>query len=383
MLVMTATIVLDPRSPFTRAAARRAGLTDRILAGPKYQRIFHGVYVASDVPVGPLVRALVVSHPDAHASHFSAARVLGVPVPTVADEHVTVQQAEHRRRIGGVRQHVRPSTRWIRRAGMRVSDPRQLFEELAGHLELVDLVVVGDHLVRKEGITCAQLCDRVAALPGRVGRQARRAAAYVRGEVDSPMESRLRMLLVLAGIPEPEVNRKVRAGDGEVLRRYDLSWPDVQVIVEYDGRQHIEREESWEKDLARREAIDDDGWRILVVTSRGIYRHPEQTIERVFRLLGPGGWPGSRPSPRRPGALTSQDATDRTSSTPPGRGRKCTRLPARHVHSHGSWSKMHPAARSGAVRPPRPSRSGPAACAASAPWPSATSAAGRSRSGRR
>lgn len=295
MLVMTATIVLDPRSPFTRAAARRAGLTDRILAGPAYQRIFHGVYVASDVPVGPLVRALaalVASHPDAHASHFSAARVLGVPVPTVADEHVTVQQAEHRRRIDGVRQHVRPSTRWIRRAGMRVSDPRQLFEELAGHLELVDLVVVGDHLVRKEGITCAQLRDRVAALPGRVGRQARRAAAYVRAEVDSPMESRLRMLLVLAGIPEPEVNRKVRAGDGEVLRRYDLSWPDVQVIVEYDGRQHIEREESWEKDLARREAIDDDGWRILVVTSRGIYRHPEQTIERVFRLLGSRGLAG-------------------------------------------------------------------------------------------
>ena len=89
----------------------------------------------------------------------------------------------------------------------------------------------------------------------------RRAAAYVRAEVDSPMETRLRMLLVLAGLPEPSINVKIRAVDGEVLRRYDLSFPTVRVIVEYDGRQHIERVEAWESDLERREAIDGDGWR--------------------------------------------------------------------------------------------------------------------------
>ena len=30
------------------------------------------------------------------------------------------------------------------------------------------------------------------------------------------------MLLVLAGLPEPEVNVTVRAGDGTPVRRYDL-----------------------------------------------------------------------------------------------------------------------------------------------------------------
>ena len=105
------------------------------------------------------------------------------------------------------------------------------------------------------------------------------------------MESRLRMLLVLAGIPEPEVNRAVRAEDGALLRRFDMCWPGVRVIVEYDCRQHIEREREreWERDLARREEIDEDGWRILVVTSRGIYRDPANTVERVFRVLAARG----------------------------------------------------------------------------------------------
>jgi hypothetical protein len=80
------------------------------------------------------------------------------------------------------------------------------------------------------------------------------------------METRLRMLIVLAGLPEPQVNLTLRAGDGTPLRRYDLCWPEVRVIVEYDGRHHVEREEQWEADLDRREADDDDGWRTLIVT---------------------------------------------------------------------------------------------------------------------
>ena len=45
-----------------------------------------------------------------------------------------------------------------------------------------------------------------------------------------------RMLLVLAGLPEPQVNLKIRDEDGEVLRKYDLSYPAVRVAVEYNGK---------------------------------------------------------------------------------------------------------------------------------------------------
>jgi hypothetical protein len=100
------------------------------------------------------------------------------------------------------------------------------------------------------------------------------------------------MLLVLAGLPEPAINVRIRAGNGAVLRRYDLSFPAARVIVEYDGRQHIERVEAWESDLERREAIDDDGWRILIVVASGIYRSPERTLQRVWRLLQSRGLEG-------------------------------------------------------------------------------------------
>jgi hypothetical protein len=106
------------------------------------------------------------------------------------------------------------------------------------------------------------------------------------------------MLIVLAGLPEPEVNHTLRTADGEPARRYDLSYPTVKVIVEYDGRQHIEREEAWEADLDRREAIDDDAWRILVVTARGIFREPERTVQRIHRLLARKAMPGLIRTPR-------------------------------------------------------------------------------------
>ena len=129
------------------------------------------------------------------------------------------------------------------------------------------------------------LAAAAATLPGAAGRRAREAAAYVRPGVDSPMETRLRMLLVLAGIPEPEVNLTLRDVDGEPVRRFDLSWPGVKVVVEYDGRHHVVREDAWERDLDRRESMDADGWRLLVVTSRGIYAEPERTVSRVFDVL--------------------------------------------------------------------------------------------------
>ena len=88
------------------------------------------------------------------------------------------------------------------------------------------------------------------------------------------------MLLVLAGLPEPMVNITVADLNGQPLRRYDLCWPEVEVIVEYDGRPHIEREDNWESDLNRREAIDDDEWQILIVVANGRRAESARVLRR-------------------------------------------------------------------------------------------------------
>jgi very-short-patch-repair endonuclease len=110
------------------------------------------------------------------------------------------------------------------------------------------------------------------------------------------METRLRLLIVLAGLPEPKVNHKIRDEHGRVLVRLDLSYPELRLIVEYDGRQHAEDTDQWNRDLDRREYFDDEEWRILVVTAKGIFREPERTLHRVRRALVKRG---CRQVPRR------------------------------------------------------------------------------------
>ncbi|NYG59750.1 very-short-patch-repair endonuclease [Nocardioides daedukensis] len=293
---------LDTRSPFHRTEALAAGLTDWDLRGSRFQTILRGVDITSAIRVTWRHRSLAalkaVPAPDAHLSHVSAARAHGVPVPAITDEHVTVSRPEDRRRTAGVRCHVAPTGDVVWSGSARVSSSERTFVELASQLGLVDLVVAGDSMVRWGHASLTSLENYLdgCTLPG--VRAARKAFAHVRERVDSPMESRLRMLLVLAGLPEPEVNMEIRLGDGTVARRYDLCWKDVRVIVEYDGRQHVEVRENWENDLKRREAIDEDGWRIIVITASGVYKEPGETVRRVFTVLKARRLPGlpARPS---------------------------------------------------------------------------------------
>ncbi|MGH3333875.1 MAG: DUF559 domain-containing protein [Nocardioidaceae bacterium] len=280
---------LDIRRPFTRATAIAAGISPSSLKGSNFRRIFRGVYVHASVPAHPLQRleaALLVHPPTAFASHVSAARVYGLPVPSRSEEHVSVFTQADRRRRPGVRNHVVPAGTPVELVrGVRVSAPEAVFIELAAIFDLVDLVVAGDALVRTGHTTPEQLRAVCAASRDSHAPQARRAAAYVREHVDSPMETRLRMLIVLAGLPEPKINHKVYYEDGRLRYRFDLSYPDLKLVVEYDGRQHRDDLDQWDHDTRRGDWCHDNGWRIVSVFSRGIYRRPDQTLERVHTAL--------------------------------------------------------------------------------------------------
>ena len=80
------------------------------------------------------------------------------------------------------------------------------------------------------------------------------------------------MLLVLAGLPEPTINLILRNADGSWRRRFDMCYPDLKLIIEYDGRQHADDIRQWQGDLRRREELDALGWRIVVVTADDLFR---------------------------------------------------------------------------------------------------------------
>lgn len=287
-----AVVALDPLRPFTRADAISAGIASGLRTSA-YKRLLHGIYISAAVEVTPLLKAEAALLPfgeKAWASHATAARVHGLPTPPLPDEHVTVLDRRRRHRRIDVTCHVARKGRIQSIGGVHVSSASQVFIELAALVPLVDLVIVGDHMIRQGLVNLDDLRTFCADASGPGAALALTAAGYVRPGVDSPMETRLRMLIILAGLPEPDVNLLV--GNELERRKYDLSYRHSKTIVEYDGRYHVEREEQWESDLERREAIDDDQWRILVFVAKDIFKSPGRTLERIHRVLLLRGEPG-------------------------------------------------------------------------------------------
>jgi very-short-patch-repair endonuclease len=274
--------------PFTREMLRSRGVDPSLVRRSEFCQVIRSVWIRRDaMDDDTRIRAALALHPDdAVASHFSAARLLDLPVPEHHLEHVTVFRPEDRHWRPEVKPHVTKRERTVVLVrGIRTTDAITTFIQLAGALPLVDLVVLGDAIVKKYKVAPRRLVSACRESGDYYSKRALQAALYVRRGVDSPMESRLRMLLVLAGLPEPKVDVREMNEDGTWRRRYDLCYPEFRLIIEYDGRQHATDVSQWETDLDRREELDDDGYRILVVTAKGIFVEPERTIDRVRRQL--------------------------------------------------------------------------------------------------
>jgi hypothetical protein len=181
------------------------------------------------------------------------------------------------------------------------------------------------------------------------------------------METRLRMLIVLAGLPEPRVNHVVRDAHGVVLLRFDLSYPGLRIVVEYDGRQHRDDLDQWDHDLDRKDWFDAEGWLHVPVFSRGIYRDPRRRCAASRPRCGPGA-PYSLAGCPTTGAPTSPPAEVAATAhlTSWGDGARGSVAATAHVTPRGDgWapSVRHKHARDPARRqaparqPPRRSRS--------------------------
>ena len=278
----------DPTVPFTRAEALGAGVTDVELRGARYQQIFRGVHLAATVAPSLVMRslaALTIAPKGAVVTHHTAARLWGGIPPDSSDIHLTMPHA-HRPKVVGIRPHrVQVMPRSVKRRGLPVTGPERTFLDLGRWSDLVDLVVLGDSLVRAGATTPERLREAAQEWTGTHRALVVRAASFVRDKVDSPMESRLRMLIILAGLPEPVVNFEVVDVDGRVEYRIDLSFPDQRVGIEFDGRHHIEREGQWEGDLLRREDLEARDWKFVVVVGSQVYGDPGTVLSRIEAAL--------------------------------------------------------------------------------------------------
>ena len=284
----------SPIRPITRAQALRRGHTDKQLWGPRFQRLFQGVYLPAGEPVTVLQRAraaLMIAPDGTYASHHTAAALWGAGAPDTRDTHITVPEPGLTRSIrqGSAAHRADPRFRAVSHRGLLVASPATVVLQMAAVApDLVELVVLGDSLVRTGRTTPEELVEVTKAWDGKGARRARRAAGLVRSGVDSAMESRLRMLIVLAGYPEPVVNLIIRRENGDWQVRLDLSYPHLKLVLEYDGWQHRLDREQWSSDLKRRERLEGRGWRVVVMD--GDARRSEPA--RVRRVGSTSGWRG-------------------------------------------------------------------------------------------
>ncbi len=96
------------------------------------------------------------------------------------------------------------------------------------------------------------------------------------------METRLRMLLVLAGLPQPEVQLSVRDDEGRFLGRPDLLYRRQRLAIEYDGGNHRDR---LVDDNRRQNRLIGAGFRILRFTAADVYGTPESVAMQVRHSL--------------------------------------------------------------------------------------------------
>ncbi len=160
-------------------------------------------------------------------------------------------------------------------------------------LDLPTMVVAADWLVRDGRATLEDVRAALRDATGRECRKARRAAELVRAGSESPQESRLRLLLVLAGLPEPECNVELSDERG-FIARVDLYLRAWRVAAEYEGDQHRTDPDTFAKDLNRYEQLTAAGV-LGVRVAKAHLRRPREVVRRVHAALVSRGFDGPGP----------------------------------------------------------------------------------------
>ena len=277
-------------TPFLGSAAVAAGLlTPAQLRGPRFRRLFRGVYVERTVVVDhhTLCRAAALLLPPGTAlSHRSAALLHNADVLARGQPVEVTAQTGPRSQAGlvVVRSPLGPGDLWCRR-GLPVTSPLRTAFDLARGPNLVAAVVGVDALLLQRVVRPDALTAYVEEHTRWQGiGAARRAIVLARACVESPMETRLRLLAVLGGLPEPVVQFEVFDRAGRLVARLDLAYPERRIGLEYDGDHHRDRD-TFQRDAVRLNRLHLLGWTVLRFTADDVLRHPERTLTHIRAAL--------------------------------------------------------------------------------------------------
>jgi very-short-patch-repair endonuclease len=154
--------------------------------------------------------------------------------------------------------------------------------DLARWESLLDAVAALDLLLARAIVGIGELREGADGYAGPGSHRMREAAKLADSRAESQPESRLRVILALAGLHAvPQFT--VRDAVGTFVARVDLAFPEHRLAIEYDGAWHGERDQ-FAKDRRRLNRLVVAGWTVLHVTAADL-RNPEALVARVEALL--------------------------------------------------------------------------------------------------
>ena len=209
-------------------------------------------------------------------------------MPEDADGEVVVTgKARAQRGLTAWRWHL-DSTEVTDIKGIAVTTTLRTAYDLGRRLPLVEAVAAIDELC---WMSCAEpeaVLRHAELHPGGRGVvRLRRAVALADAGSESPWETRVRVAVVLAGLPQPETQIEVFDEHGRFVARVDFGWRQWKVAVEYDGAHHRESAQ-FARDLRRHNRLVAAGWTVIRVSVADVV-HPDELIAQVARALARAG----------------------------------------------------------------------------------------------
>ena len=170
--------------------------------------------------------------------------------------------------------------------GLPVTTPARTAFDLGRHLARPDSIARLDALARATPFSPVDVMGLAIRYPGARGlRRLKAVLPLVDSGAQSPRESRLRLLLVDAGLPAPATQIPVVDGY-RVVALLDMGWEEVKVAVEYDGDQHRSDRQQYVKDIRRLAALESRGWIVIRVIAED---HSADVVNRVRNALARRG----------------------------------------------------------------------------------------------
>lgn len=273
--------------PFRGSEAVAGGLVTRgVLRGGRYRRLFPDVYVPASLGVDLEVRSRAAfvwaGRYGGVLGGYSAAELLAAQcAPPDAPAEVVLPGAQHRPSPPGLlvrRDDLADHERRECRAVV-LTTPMRTAYDLARRGSLADAVAALDALAGRFDFAPAEILPLGGA---RARGRARlpRVVSLSDPRSESVMESRLRLILVLGGLPSPAVQYRVPGSRMTV----DLAYPEEMIAIEYEGTDHFSPYRVV-RDTRRYARLVDLGWRVHRYFAGDVERHPEWIVTEVGRAL--------------------------------------------------------------------------------------------------